>query len=288
MSQLIDAQGAAAFKSAARTQWDSCASGWDDNIDKIRQWLRGPTDAMLAMAGIKQGDRVLDVAAGSGDQTLDILQRVGEGGYVLATDLSTGILQLARRNIARAGYTNAAFREADGEALNLETAHFDAAVSRLGLMFFPDPQAGLQQMRRALKPGGRACVMVFGAPDANPCVGLAMATAIKHAGLPPRDPFSPGGLLSLGKPGLLDQLFSNAGFGRVATTKVPAPFILPSVDDYLDFLKASAGPILQILGRLDDAARAAAWSEIRERLGAFNTPHGWAGPNELLLTVGEA
>jgi ubiquinone/menaquinone biosynthesis C-methylase UbiE len=287
MSQLINAHDAAAFKSAIRTQWDSCAPGWDENIEKIGQWLRGPTDAMLAMAGIKQGDRVLDVAAGSGDQTLDILQRVGEGGSVLATDLSAGILQLARLNIARAGYGNVAFREADGEALNLEPAHFDAAVSRLGLMLFPDPQAGLQQMRRALKPGGRACAMVFGSPEANPCVGLTMATALKHAGLPPRDPFSPGGLLSLGKPGLLDQLFGNAGFSRVATTKVFAPFILPAVEDYVDFLKASAGPILQILGRLNDAARAAAWSEIRERLSVFSTPNGWAGPNELLLTVGE-
>ena len=277
-----------AFKAATRMQWDSCAAGWDDHRAMIAGWLREPTDAMLAMAGIKQGDRVLDVAAGSGDQTLDILRRTGPTGHVLATDLSAGILELAERNIARAGYTNAAFQVSDGEALNLAATEFDAAVSRLGLMFFPNPDAGLRQMHRALKRSARACVMVFGAPQGNPCVGIAMATALRHAGVPPRDPFAPGGLLSLGKPGLLDELFKTAGFNRIATTRVSAPFVLPSVDDYLAFLRASAGPILQILGRLDPAARAAAWADIRERLSVFSGKEGWAGPNELLLTVGEA
>lgn len=285
VAQGFDAE---AFKAAARAQWDICAAGWNDHQAKIARWLREPTDAMIAMAEIKEGDRVLDVAAGSGDQTLDILRHVGPTGRALATDLSAEILKLAEQNVARAGHTNATFLVGDGEALNLEAAYFDAAVSRLGLMLFPGPEAGLKQMQRALKRSGRACVMVFGAPEANPCVGIAMATALRHAGVPPRDPFSPGGLLSLGKPGRLDTLFRDAGFNRVSTTRVSAPFVLPSVDDYLDFLRASAGPILQILSRLDDAARAAAWDDIRERLSVFASADGWAGPNELLLTVGEA
>ena len=276
-----------AFKNATRAQWNECAPGWDEHTVMIRQWLRGPTEAMLAMAGIKDGHSVLDVAAGSGDQTLDVLQRIGPRGHVFATDLSEGVLQFARLNISRAGYANVTFRAADGEALDLQPATFDAAISRLGLMFFPDPEAGLRQMRRALKQGGRACVMVFGAPEGNPCVAMTMATALKHAGLPPRDPFAPGGLLSLGKPGLLDELFIKAGFRGVATTKVAAPFVLPSVDEYLAFLTSSAGPVLQILGRLEKASRAAAWAEVRERLNTFRTAEGWSGPNELLLTSGK-
>jgi hypothetical protein len=72
----------------------------------------------------------------------------------------------------------------------------------------------------------------------------------------------------------------------VATTKFTAPFALPSVKDYLDFIRTSASPILQILGRLDQAARDVTWAEIEDKLSAFNTPSGWEGPNELLLTVG--
>ena len=274
------------LKTAAREQWDKSAQGWNDQSTRIREWLRTPTDAMLEMAGIGPGARVLDVAAGAGDQTLDIAWRVGPTGSVLATDLSPRILQFAHDNARRAGLNNVETLVADGEDLNVPDASFDAAICRLGLMLFPDPLRGLHEMFRALKIGGAACVMVFSAPHKNPCVTALMATALKHAGLPPRDPFQPGGLLSLGKPGLIDALFTEAGFSRVATTKVAAPFRLPSVRDYLAFARTSAGPIVQILSRLDAAARTAAWAEIEEKLSAFNVADGWEGPNELLLTVG--
>ncbi len=274
-----------AFKLATRAQWEIAAEGWNDHTPQIRAWLRTATDAMLDMAGVKPGARVLDVAAGAGDQTLDIAARVGSAGSVLATDLSAAILEFAADNARRAGHANVATRVADGESLGVEAAGFDAAVSRLGLMFFPDPLQGLREMHRALKPGGGVCTMVFSTPDMNPCVALLMKTALEHAGLPPRDPFQPGGLLSLGKPGLIDELFLRAGFRDVATTRLAAPFRLPSAADYLRFIRKSASPIQQILGQLDAAAAQAAWAAMEERLKAFQTPAGWVGPNELLLTA---
>ena len=274
------------FKAATREQWDKSAKGWNDKSAQIRDWLRESTDAMLEMADVRPGARVLDVAAGAGDQTLDIAKRVGPNGSVLATDLSSAILEFAKDNAQRAGYGNVETQTADGENLKVAEASFDAAICRLGLMFYPDPGKGLREMFRALKPGGRACTMVFSTPDKNPCITILVSTALKHAGLPPRDPYQPGGLLSLGKPGLIDELFRQAGFSNVATTKVMAPFRLPSVKDYLDFIRTSASPILQMLGRLDDAAKNAAWVEIEDKLSAYNTPSGWEGPNELLLTVG--
>lgn len=275
-----------AFKAALREQWDKSAAGWNEHAPQIRAWLATATDAMLDMAAIGSRSRVLDVAAGSGDQTLDIAQRVGPDGYVLATDLSPAILALAQRNAERAGHRHVETKVADGERLPVADASFDAAVSRLGLMFFPDPLQGLREMHRATRPGGRVCTMVFSRPDRNPCVTILMSTALKHAGLAPRDPFQPGGLLSLGKPGLADELFRVAGFRDVATTTLDAPFRLPTARHYLDFVRTSASPIQQILGRLDRAAADAAWAEMEQRLGEFTTPDGWVGPNELLLTVG--
>ncbi len=275
------------FKAATREQWDSHAKGWNDRTVDIRNWLRQSTDAMLAMAEIGPGARVLDVAAGAGDQTLDIAARVGPNGSVLATDLSPAILEFAKANAQRAGFSTVETRVADGENLNAEDESFDAVICRLGLMFFPDPGKGLREMFRALKPGGRACTMVFSTPDKNPCVATLVATALKHAGLPPGDPYRPGGLLSLGKPGLIDALFQRAGFVRVATTQIAAPFKLASVHSYLDFIRSSASPILQILGRLDEGARNAAWAEIQDKLAVYNNRDGWEGPNELLLTVGQ-
>lgn len=275
-----------AFKAATRAQWEKAARGWNDQTPRIRAWLRQATDAMLDMAGVQPGSRVLDVAAGAGDQTLDIAARVGPQGFVLATDLSPAILELAQANARAAGHENVRTQVADGERLDVPEASFDAAVSRLGVMFFPDPLAGLREMQRALRPGGGICTMVFSGPQANPCIGILMQTAFKHAGLPPRDPFAPGGLLSLGKPGKVDELFRAAGFRDVATTKIDAPFRLPSVGDYLNFIRTSASPIQQILGKLDEPARQAAWAEMEERLEVFRTPTGWEGPNELLLTAG--
>jgi SAM-dependent methyltransferase len=276
---------AKAFKAATRNQWEKAAQGWNDHTPQIRTWLRDATDAMLEMAAIGRGARVLDLAAGAGDQTLDIAARVGPRGRVLATDLSSAILEFAQDNARRAGYGNVETRVADGEHLPVDDASFDAAVCRLGLMFFPDPAQGLREVHRALKPGGRVCTMVFSRPEANPCITTLMATALKRAGLPPRDPFQPGGLLSLGKPGLLDEMFRRAGFKDVATTTIDAPFRLPTARHYLEFVRASASPIQQILGRLDAGAADAAWAEMAERMRVFETAAGWEGPNELLLTA---
>lgn len=274
------------FKRATLGQWEKAAPGWNEHAPQIHAWLRTASDAMLAMAGVGPGGRVLDVAAGAGDQTLDIAERVGPQGSVLATDLSPAILAYAKANALRAGHANVEILAVDAECLELKEQSFDAAVCRLGLMFFPDPLEALKRVHCALKPGGRLCAMVFSTPEANPCVAILMATAREFAGSPPRDPFSPGSLFSLGKPGLSDALFKSAGFSDVATTKLQAPFRLPSAAAYLDFIRSSAGPIQQMLAPLDAARQAAAWGAMEARLQKFATADGWEGPNELLLTAG--
>jgi len=274
-----------AFKSTVRSHWDSAAAGWDAHTPDIRAWLRGATDAMITMAGVVPGSRVLDVAAGAGDQTLDLAKRVGPKGTVVATDLSPAIVALAQDRMRLAGCPQVQCRVADGEDLMVEAASFDAAVCRLGLMLFPRPLRGLREMHRALRPGGYVSTVVFSTPQRNPCVATLIATALRHAGLPARDPYIAGSLFSLGRPGAIDALFTQAGFREVATTAVDAPFRTPSVDAYLAFVRSSASPVLQILAGLDTAASEAAWDDIRDQLHAFDTATGWEGPNELLITA---
>lgn len=274
------------FKDAVRDAWDASASGWNHQTPAIHHWLAGATAALLDAAQIGQGMRVLDVAAGAGDQTLAIARRVGEGGGVLATDISPAILQFASENARRAGLPQVQTRVGDAEDLALDDTGFDAAVCRLGLMLCPNPLRALRQMHRVLRPGGHAAVLVFSEPQRNPCLGILMRTALRHAGLGPRDPFGPGGLLSLGKPGLLQAYFSDAGFAGVTTERIDAPFQLPTARDYLHFVRTSASPILQILGHLNPEAREAAWADMEEQLEVFQLPGGWEGPNELLLAAG--
>ena len=268
--------------------WDKAAAGWNDHTQIIREWLRDATRLMLDAAHVSGGARVLDIAAGAGDQTLDIARRVGENGYVLATDISTRILELAQHNAHAAGFAQVATRVADAQSLGLDGANFDAAVSRLGLMFCNQPVAALSSARAALKPGGRFTALVFSGPQSNPCLAIMMRTALKHAGLTPESPFVPGTLMSLGQPGLFAQLLHDAGFIDINVQPVITPFHLPTSRHYIDFVRSAGSPIMQILAGLTANEQHDAWHDMETQLNAFGTANGWVGPHELLLAVATA
>ena len=267
--------------------WDRAAAGWNDHTRIIREWLREPTQMMLDAGHVKPGSRVLDIAAGAGDQTLDIARRVGENGYVLATDISTRILELAQHNASAQGFAHVETRVADAHLLNLDGANFDAAVCRLGLMFCHDPLAALKSARAALKPGGRFSALAFSGPQNNPCLAITLRTALKHAGSASeaQSAFTPGTLMSLGKPGLFARLLHDAGFVDIDVQRVSAPFYLPTKRHYIDFLRSAASPVIEIVAPLSINAQRAAWDDIETQLNVFTTPAGWVGPNELLLAT---
>jgi SAM-dependent methyltransferase len=268
--------------------WDKAAAGWNDHADVIRSWLQDVTVAMLDAARITTGSRVLDIAAGAGDQTLDIARRVGPTGHVLATDLSAGILALAERNAQAHGYAQVHTRVADAQVLEMAGANFDAAVCRLGLMFCANPLLALMQARAALKPGGRFSAVVFSAPLQNPCLTITMSIARRYAGLPSAASAEPGSLLSLGAPGLLEKLLNEAGFVDITVQAVAAPFKLPSNQHYVDFVRAAGSPIIEMLTKAPQDIQNRAWDEMAVALSRFNTPDGWEGPNELLVCGGTA
>lgn len=274
-----------AAQAATLKQLTQMEQGWSDSAPLIRRWLGDATSAMLSMAGVKPGAHVLDVAAGAGGQTLDIAQRVGPRGFVLATDLSADILQFAKWQAADAGHRNVEILTSDGESLQIEDARFDAVVCRMGLMLFLNPLQGLREMKRVLKPDGGVCSMVLSAPDDNPCIATLMSIALHHAGLAARDPYQPGGPFSLGKPGLIDDLFRQAGLRAIATTRIAAPFKFPTARDCVDFVRASPGLVAQIVQRLGPAKAQAAWADMERALSRFETADGWEGPSELLLTA---
>ena len=270
--------------------WDEAAAGWNQHTKVIRYWLRDVTDAMINAANVGPGSRVLDIAAGAGDQTLDIARQMGASGYVLATDLSPRILALAHDNLRAAGFSNFDTLVADAQTLSLGGKKFDAVVSRLGLMFCAKPLLALQQAHLALRPKGRFSAVVFSHPGANPCLGIALRTALKHAHagqaaintLIP-NLVAPGTLMSLGSPGLMAKLLVNAGFTDVEVSAVSAPFRLPSSRHYVDFVRTSGSPLRAILSALSSPAQTTAWDDMVQQLDHFSTREGWVGPNELLL-----
>src|SRR4029450_9521399 len=130
------------------------------------------TELMLDLADVRTGSRVLDVAAGTGDQTLFAARRVGPNGYVFATDISASMLKLAADAAREAGLTNVETRVVDAENLDLDADSFDAVICQLGLMVFPNPAKVLRAMRRVVRQGGKVATLVFSTAEKNPYQGI--------------------------------------------------------------------------------------------------------------------
>ena len=275
----------AKYKSTTREQWQAAAKSWNDWGALLRAWLGPATEMMLDMAGVKPGHRVLNVAAGAGDDTLQAAARVGPSGHVLATDISANILEFAAANARRAGYANVETKLMDGEEIDVAEASFDAVLSRVGLIYFPDQQKALSGMKRALKPGGHIGAIVYSTPENNSFFSIPVSVIRRRASLPPPLPGQPGPF-SLGKPGVLEEALRNAGFRDVRSKTVPAPLRLNSAGECVRFEKESFGALHQMLAGLGQAEREAAWTEIEKELSAFEGPQGFIGPCEMVVGVG--
>ena len=271
------------YKTTTRQQWEDAADAWHRWGPTLERWLGPATEAMLDGAGVTSGSKVLDVAAGAGGQTLAAARRVGSSGRVRATDISPTILTYAAKAAAEAGITNIETLEVDGEVLeSVVPGSFDAVISRVGLIYFPDQQAALTGMRRALRDGGRISAVVYSTPDRNGFFSLPVSIIRDRAQLPAPQPGQPGPF-SLGAPGVIERVLAEAGFRDIHVEAVPSPLRLPSAADCVQFERESFGALHQMLAGLDDAGRAAAWAEIETTLTQFDTDDGFVGPCELLV-----
>ena len=273
------------YKETTREQWQTAARAWNNWSPLLRAWLGPATEIMLDMAKVGPGHRVLDVAAGAGDQSLQAAERVGPSGHVLATDISANILDFAAQNARRAGHRNIETKVLDGEELDVPAATFDAVISRVGLIYFPDQQKALAGMKRALKPGGRVAAIVYSTAENNKFFSIPVSIIRRRANLPPPLPGQPGPF-SLGGPGVLEEVFRKAGFKDVQSRAVPAPVRTKTAGECVHFEKESFGALHQMLAGLDAAGREAAWQEIEEQLRSFETPGGFEGPCEIIIGVG--
>ena len=274
------------YKETTREQWQEAAEAWHRWGPTLEEWLGQATDIMLDMAGVGPGSRVLDVASGAGGQAISAARRVGPDGYVLATDISSNILEFAANSAREAGLSNVETRMIDGESLEeLEEGSFDAVISRVGLIYFPNQQKALAGMRRALKPGGKIAAVVYSTPENNKFFSVPISIIRRRAQLPPPLPGQPGPF-SLGSPGVLEEVLKSAGLIEVHSQVLSAPLHLPAAAECVRFERESFGALHQMLSGLDDAQKAEAWSDIERGLQSFEGPSGFEGPCELVVGSG--
>jgi SAM-dependent methyltransferase len=269
------------YKETTREQWQDAAEAWHRWDPTLDAWLGPATERMLDLTDVGEGTRVLDVAAGSGGQTLAAARR---GATVLATDISEAILEYAAAEARRAGFERVATRTLDGEELDVEPRTFDAVISRLGIMYFPDKPRAIAEQLRALRAGGRFGAIVFAEGEANRFFSVPIGIIRRRAELPPPAPGLPGPFSATG----IGELLDDAGFRDVQVERVAAPLRLPSAAECARLERESFGALHQMLAGLDAAEQAESWVEIEEALGQFEGPEGFVGPCELLVATATA
>jgi len=273
------------YKETTREQWQQAAEAWHRWGRTLQNWLAPATRLMLDLAHIEPGDRVLDVAAGAGEPALTIAERVGPSGYVLASDISSNILDFAERSARERGLSNIETAVMDGENLELADESFDVVTSRVGLIYFPNRHPALSEMRRVLKPGGRIAAIVYTTPENNRFFSIPVSIIRRRAQLPPPLPGQPGPF-SLHSTCILEQAYQQAGLREVQTRVVAAPLRMASAAECARFERESFGALHQMLSGLSDQERQAAWDEIERELRQFEGPGGFAGPCELIVAIG--
>lgn len=278
----------AAFKATTRQQWQDAADAWHRWGPTIGDWLSEATDTMIELARIGRGNRVLDVAAGAGEQSLPIARVVGASGAVIISDIAPELLGRAAQDAEEAGLAQVETLELDGEDVGtLAGLDFDAVVSRVGLIYFPDQQKALRGMHASLRDGGRVSTVVYSTPGENTFFSIPVGIIRKRAQLPPPLPGQPGPF-SLGQPGVLAEALTKAGFVDVEVKAVPSPVRLRSAKECVQFQRESFGALHQMMGRLSEDEREAAWSEVEEALTEFDGPDGFVGPCTMLVGAGTA
>jgi SAM-dependent methyltransferase len=221
---------------------------------------------LLSAARLAPGQRVLDVATGTGISAEGALGVVGPSGFVLATDLSPEMVDKARPRLTR--HVNTALAVEDGQALSLPDASFDAVICALGLMFFPDPAQGLTSFYRVLRPGGRAAVSVKVAPERSYNFRINIVIA-RHR---PNLAEAVARLFALGEEVRLQSLFDAAGFVDFETSTARHTFVLPSFDAYYGPFERGGASTGQLLTQLSGAERHAVREEMRRALNDNGGP----------------
>jgi SAM-dependent methyltransferase len=221
------------------------------------------TEALVEYAQPLPGMQVLDLASGTGEPAITLASSVGTTGHVTALDLSAGLLEIAEQRARTRGLTNFSTQQADAHSLPFPDNSFDLATSRFGVMFFAEPRAALQELRRVLRTGARACFLAWG-PFDQPYWQSMMGVVHRHVGGPLLDPSGPNPF-RFSESGSLSAVLRSAGFNAVEEETKTLPWTWPGpVEEVWEQAQAVAVPFRPMLERVP----AEKWPEIHAEVHA--------------------
>ncbi|MFZ0735172.1 MAG: methyltransferase domain-containing protein [Candidatus Sulfotelmatobacter sp.] len=230
---------------------------------------RPVTEALVDYAQPQAGMKVLDLASGTGEPAITLASRVGPAGHVTALDLSSDLLEIAEARARARGLTNFKTRQADAHSPPFPEASFDLATSRFGVMFFRDPVKALSELQRVLRPGARACFLVWG-PFEQPYWQSTMGVVHRHVGGPLLQPDGPNPF-RFAETGSLPDVLRRARFRDVGEEIRTVPWTWPGpVEEVWEQQRAVAVPFRSMLERVPEERWPAIHAEVHEAVRQYS------------------
>ena len=264
----VDAQ-----RAEMRDRWQRAASGWGRRAERLRDFGMPVSAWMIEHLSLQPGQRVLELAAGPGDTGFLAAELVRPGGVLLTSDGSEAMLEVARERAVRLGIDNVEFQRLELEWIDLPAASVDAVLCRWGVMLIVDPAAGLREMRRVLRPGGRAALAVWDSPEVNPWATVPTRALVTLGHVEPPDPTAPG-MFALAEPGGLQEMLEEAGFVDVVVDAVRVTRPYTDVNEYIEETLDVSMPFAEAFEALSDDDRSRVRHEIAALTEPFTAPAG--------------
>lgn len=259
-----------------RYGWDKAAEFYEKSW---KEQLKAAQDKLMEMASLQPGEKVLETACGTGLVTLRAAKAVGPDGEVLATDLSEGMLEIAKSMANQSGIDNVSFLRMDAEDLEVEDDYYDAAISALGVMYVPDPVQSLKEKYRTLKAEGRAVVATWGErkkcgwADIFPIVDKRVASDVCPL------------FFQQGTGNTLENSFREAGFKDIEIARLSVTLHYDS-DDVAVMAAFAGGPVALAYQKFDEQTKEEAHKEYLESIAAYRNGNGYEIPGEFVVAKG--
>ncbi|HET7841363.1 MAG TPA: class I SAM-dependent methyltransferase [Terriglobia bacterium] len=244
---------------ATNTDWGSSSrlSAAEKFKAKSAAMGRDVTEALVDYAAPRPGMKILDLASGTGEPAITLAARIGASSHVTALDLSADLLAIAADRARQRGLQNITTQQGDAQRLPFGDNQFDLATSRFGVMFFADVDRALRELHRVLKPGARACFVVWGPPE-QPYFSTSYGTVHRHIGGPL---LTPDGInpFRFARPGSLSEAFLKNGFTKVDEETRTVPWTWPGTAEEVWELEQAVGAAFQPMLKRVPAEK---WPEI--------------------------
>jgi ubiquinone/menaquinone biosynthesis C-methylase UbiE len=259
-----------------RYGWDKAAKYYETSWQRQ---LKPAQDRLLEMANLQHGEKLIDVACGTGLVTFPAIEKLGPNGFVLATDISDEMVKIGSETAKEKGLDNIQFKRMDAEELDVKNDEYDVALCALGLMYVPDPVKALKEMYRVLKPGGRAIAAVWGQRDH--CGWAEIFEIVDKRVATEVCPM----FFNLGNRDVLKRGFEAAGFSKVNFEKLNTVLNYNSDEDACGAAFAG-GPVALAYHKFSDEVKNEAHIEYLDSIKSFQQGKGYAVPGEFVVAVG--